>query len=113
VQQTHWSSHSATVPNKPRLGCRSSIFTKFSVPQHGIYSIALYLWTYLTELKLTDGPTLMGTNLAWRTTRLCRRLFRSAMLLMSSAQIKIQKADSIILSPMSMAKDMMGLRLMA
>jgi hypothetical protein len=36
---------------------------QFSVPQHGIYRIALYLWTYLTELKLTDGPTLMGTNL--------------------------------------------------
>jgi hypothetical protein len=57
------TSHSATVPNKPRLGCRSSIITKFNVPQHGIYSIALYLWTYLSELKLTDGPTLMGTNL--------------------------------------------------
>jgi hypothetical protein len=81
---------------------------QFSVPQHGIYSIALHLWTYLTELKLTDGPTLMGTNLCMAPTRLCRRLFRSAMLLMSSAQIKIQKADSIILSPMGMAKDMMG-----
>jgi hypothetical protein len=40
-----------------------SIFTKFSVPQHGIYSIGLYLWTHLTELKLADGPTLIGTNL--------------------------------------------------